>query len=68
MVVGAIVFYAGMSQVTLFEHTKGDIGVAPIIGGILFLLGLIGAFAGVTTWILTGMAPQLRSPSQKDKT
>ena len=58
MLLGIGLFYSGTSA------EQDGMGAASIIGAALFLLGLIGAFAGVSTWVLTGMASQ----AKKDKT
>jgi uncharacterized BrkB/YihY/UPF0761 family membrane protein len=57
LVVGVILFASSMSHVTPYEHTQGAIGIMPIIGMGLSLIGFIGVFAGVTTWLLTTMTP-----------
>lgn len=64
MVIGGIaLFYAGMAAVTPYAHSTGKIGILPVIGGGLFLLGIAGALACFSTWLLTTM---VQNP-KKDK-
>ena len=56
-ITGFILFYVGMSAASPYEHAIGAIGITPIIGACLFLLGIAGAMACFTTWLLTTMVP-----------
>lgn len=53
---GAIFFYIGMRQTTIFQHHNGDLHWLTFLGIAMFVIGVLGGVAGASTALISMMA------------